>query len=92
VIPSPRDNLPALPVGPLEVFRDIYVVFSKSHSRTWGHEVLVPIGNAQVVLGIEDIDMLRHLYSVVPVMFSLVAKNDENPASLNMDVKSWIVI
>ena len=54
MIPSPWDNLPALLVGPHQVFRQIYVVFRKSHSGPWGNEVLVPIGNAQVVLGIED--------------------------------------
>jgi hypothetical protein len=58
VIPSPRDNLPALPVGPPEMFRQVYIILSKSYGRPWGHEVLVPIGNAQVVLRIKDIDLL----------------------------------
>jgi hypothetical protein len=58
IIPSPRDNLPTLLVGPLETFGQIYILFRKSQGRPWGYEVLVPICNAQIVLGIEDIDLL----------------------------------
>jgi hypothetical protein len=58
VIPAPRDDLTALLVGPLEMFRQIYVLFCKSHSGPWWHEVLVSIGDAQVVLRIKDIDLI----------------------------------
>ena len=58
MVPSPRDNLSALLVGPLEMFGQINVLFCKSHGRPWGYEVLVPIGNAQVMLRIKDIDLL----------------------------------
>jgi hypothetical protein len=58
MIPSPRDNLPALPVGAFEIFGQIYVLLCKFHSRPWGHKILVPIGNAQVVLRIKDIYLL----------------------------------
>jgi hypothetical protein len=54
VIPSPRDDLPALLVRPHEIFGEIHVLFGKSHGRPWGNEILVPIANAQVVLRIED--------------------------------------
>jgi hypothetical protein len=55
---SLADDLAALPVWALEMFRQIYVLLRKSHSRPWGNEVFVPIGNAQVVLGIEDVDLV----------------------------------
>jgi hypothetical protein len=57
MIPSPREDLPALFVGPLEIFGQIYIIFRKSHSGPWRNEVLVSIGNAQVMLRIEYIDL-----------------------------------
>ena len=61
-MPSPGNDLPALLVGALEMFGKIYILFWKSHSRPWGYEVLVPIGNAQVMFWIEDIDLFRYPY------------------------------
>ena len=64
MVPSPRDNVLALLVWPPQMFGHIYILLRKSHSRPRGHEVLVPIGNAQVVLRIEDIDLIRHPYGI----------------------------
>ena len=67
MIPSPRDDLPALLVGPPETFGQIYILFCKSHGRPWGNEILVPIGNTQVVLRIEDVAFVH--YSLLFIEF-----------------------
>ena len=64
MIPSPRDYVTALLVWPLEMSGQLQIVFRKSHGGPWGHEVLVPIGNTQVVFRIEDIDLFRHSYGI----------------------------
>ena len=43
---------------------DGILLLRKSPGRSWGYEVFVPIGNAQVVLRIKDIDLIMISYTV----------------------------
>ena len=52
----------ALLVWPYEMFGQIYGLLCKSHCGPWWHEVLVPVGNAQIVLRIKYIYLLWHRY------------------------------